>query len=169
MVSPWPEYDEALNFAAEEAEFERIMAVIRAVRNRRAEMNVPPSKRAKLYVATTFTDTFAGAATIFQKLAGASEVEVGAAFSLDNAVSIVTHDAKVYIPMGDLVDFEAERARLQKELAKAQDDLAFVGKKLNNPSFVEKAPAPVVQAQRDTAAKLRDKIAMLEESIAKLG
>ena len=169
MVSAWPEYSEALDFAAEEAEFERIMTVVRAVRNRRAEMNVPPSKRAKLYIASAFADTFAGASTIFQKLAGASEVEVGAAFALDNAVSIVTHDAKVYIPMGDLVDFEAERARLQKELAKAQDDLAFVGKKLNNPSFVEKAPAPVVQAQRDTAAKLQDKIAMLEESIAKLG
>ncbi|MBR5620589.1 MAG: class I tRNA ligase family protein, partial [Clostridia bacterium] len=169
MTSAWPEYDEALTFTVEESAMERIMEVVRAVRNRRAEMNVPPAKKAKLYIASNDTDTFADASTIFMKLAGASEVEVGKSFTLDGAVNIVTHDAKVYIPMGDLVDFEAERARLNKELAKAKDDLAYIGKKLNNPSFVEKAPAAVVQMQRDGAAKLEDKIAMLEESLAKLG
>ena len=169
MTSAWPAYDPALCFEAEEAEMERIMTVVRAVRNRRAEMNVAPSKRAKLHIASAFEKTFADAATIFMKLAGASEVEVGSAFALDNAVNIVTHDAVVYIPMGDLVDFEAERARLRKELAKAEDDLAFIQKKLSNASFVEKAPAAVVQVQRDNAKKCEDKIAMLKESLAKLG
>ncbi|MBR0107034.1 MAG: class I tRNA ligase family protein, partial [Lachnospiraceae bacterium] len=169
MTSAWPEYDESLTFTVEEAVMERIMEVVRAVRNRRAEMNVPPAKKAKLYIASNDADMFADASTIFMKLAGASEVEVGPSFTLDGAVNIVTHDAKIYIPMGDLVDFEAERSRLNKELAKAMDDLAYIGKKLNNPSFVEKAPAAVVQMQRDGAAKLRDKIAMLEESLAKLG
>ena len=169
MLSSWPQYDPALSFPEEEAEMERIMNVIRAVRNRRSEMNVPPSKKAKLYIATAFKDTFNSATEMFIKLASSSEVEVGDDYALDGAVNIVTHDAKVYIPMGDLVDFEAERARLQKELAKALDDLAFIGKKLNNPSFVEKAPAAVVQMQRDGAARLEDKIAMLRESIAKLG
>ncbi len=169
MTSAWPEYDESLTFSEEEAVMERIMEVVRAVRNRRAEMNVPPAKKAKLFIAANDTDIFSAASTIFMKLAGASEVEVGPAFSLDGAVNIVTHDAKVYIPMGDLVDFEAERTRLQKELAKAKDDLAYIGKKLNNPSFVEKAPAAVVQMQRDGAAKLEEKIKMLEESLAKLG
>ena len=169
MTSAWPEYDPALEFAAEEADMDRIMAIVRAVRNRRAEMNVPPSKKAKLYIASAFVDLFSNVSTVFMKLAGASEVEVGADFALDGAVNIVTHDAKVYIPMGDLVDFEAERARLQKELAKAEDDLAYIRKKLDNPSFVEKAPAAVVQTQRDGAARLVDKIAMLKESLAKLG
>ena len=169
MTSAWPQYDPALEFTAEETDMERIMAVVRAVRNRRAEMNVPPAKKAKLYIATSFNDLFSNASNIFMKLAAASDVEVGASFTLDGAVNIVTHDAQVYIPMGDLVDFEAERARLQKELAKAEDDLAFIGKKLNNPAFVEKAPAAVVQTQRDGAARLEDKIAMLKESLAKLG
>ena len=168
MISDWPKYNEALNFSAEEAEMERIMTAVRAIRNRRAEMNVPPSKRAKLYIATAFKDTFSNAVTVFQKLAGASEAEVGDEFTLDNAVSIITQDAKVYIPMGDLVDFEAERARLQKELTKAQADLEFINKKLSNPGFVSKAPEAVVNAQKESAAKLSDKIAMLEESIAKL-
>ncbi len=169
MISDWPKYNEALNFSAEEIEMERIMTAVRAIRNRRSEMNVPPSKKAKLYIATSFKETFGDAATIFAKLAGASEVEVGDEFTIENAVSIVTQDAKVYIPMGDLVDFEAERARLKKELSKAQADLDFINKKLSNPGFVSKAPEAVVNAQKESAAKLSDKISMLEESIAKLG
>ncbi|MBQ3151671.1 MAG: valine--tRNA ligase [Clostridia bacterium] len=168
MISEWPKFSTELDFSSDEAEMERIMTAVRAIRNRRAEMNVPPSKKAKVYIATSFKDTFSAAATVFTKLASASEVEVGDEFSIDNAVSIITQDAKVYIPMGDLVDFEAERARLQKELKKAQDDLEFINKKLSNPGFVSKAPEAVVNAQKESAAKLSDKIAMLQESIAKL-
>ena len=103
------------------------------------------------------------------RLASASETQVGDSFDAEGAVSIVTEDAKIYIPMGDLVDFEAEKARLEKELEKTQKDLDFVNGKLNNEKFVSKAPADVVQAQRDAAAKYSEKIEMLRESIAKLG
>ena len=169
MISEWPEYNDALSFAAEEAEMERVMTAVRAIRNRRAEMNVPPSKKAKVYIATAHKVTFEQGGVFMQRLASASEVEVADSFEIDGAVSIVTQDAKIYIPMGELVDFEAEKARLNKELAAVQKDLDFVNNKLSNENFVAKAPANVVAAQREQAAKYSEKIAMLKESIAKLG
>ncbi|MDY6016760.1 MAG: valine--tRNA ligase [Oscillospiraceae bacterium] len=169
MVSAWPEYDESHAFAAEEAEMERIMTAVRAIRNRRAEMNVPPSKKAKLYIATAYKDTFEQGGIFMQRLASASEVEVADEFEIDGSVCIVTHDAKIYIPMGELVDFEAEKARLNKELAAVQKDLDFVNGKLSNENFVAKAPAAVVEGQREQKAKYEEKIAMLKDSIAKLG
>ena len=169
MISKWPEYSEALAFDAEENEMEKIMEAVRAIRNRRAEMNVAPSKKAKYFVATADKETFEFAGVFMKRLASASEVEVGDSFDIDGAVAIVTSDAKIYIPMGELIDFEADRARLNKEKDKALKELDFIDKKLNNPGFVSKAPEAVVQGQRDAAAKLRDKVAMLDESIAKLG
>lgn len=103
-----------------------------------------------------------------QRLASASEVEIGDSFDIDGSVAIVTADAKIYIPMGELIDFEAERARLNKEKEKVLKDLDFINKKLNNPGFVSKAPEAVVQGQREAAAKLQDKLNMLDDSIAKL-
>ncbi len=169
MISAWPEFSEANAYAAEEAEMERIMTAVRAIRNRRAEMNVPPSKKAKVYIATAYKSTFEQGGVFMQKLASASEVEVADSFELEGAVCIVTADAKIYIPMGELVDFEAERARLLKELAAVQKDLDFVNSKLSNENFVAKAPAQVVAAQREQKARYEEKIAMLNESIAKLG
>ena len=169
MISAWPEFCDANAYSAEEAEMERIMTAIRAVRNRRAEMNVPPSRKAKVHIATSYKDTFEKGGIFMQRLASASEVEVAESFDLDGAVCIVTEDAKIYIPMGELVDFEAEKARLNKELAAVQKDLDFVNNKLSNENFVAKAPANVVAAQREQAAKYEEKIAMLKESIAKLG
>jgi len=169
MISAWPEFDDALSFSAEEAEMERIMTAVRAIRNRRAEMNVPPSKKAKVYIATSYKSTFEQGGVFMQRLASASEVEVADSFELEGAVCIVTQDSKIYIPMGELVDFEAEKARLNKELEAVQKDLDFVNNKLSNENFVAKAPANVVAAQREAAAKYAEKIAMLKESIAKLG
>ncbi len=169
MISAWPEFNEAFSYESEEAEMERIMTAVRAIRNRRAEMNVPPSKKAKVYIATAHKATFEQGCVFMQKLASASDVEIADAFELDGAVCIVTQDAKIYIPMGELVDFEAEKARLNKELAAVQKDLDFVNGKLSNENFVAKAPANVVAAQREQAAKYAEKIAMLKESIAKLG
>lgn len=168
MLSQWPEYDQKLNFSKEEAETERAMTAIRAIRNRRAEMNVPPSRKAKVYIETVYKDTFEQAADFFRKLAWASEVEIGDGFNIDGAVSIITEDAKIFIPMEELIDFEAERARLTRERDKAQKELDFINGKLNNEGFVSKAPESVVQGQRDAAAKLRDKIDMLCLSIAGL-
>ena len=104
-----------------------------------------------------------------ERLASASEAAVVDSFDDSTAVCIVTADAKIFIPMGDLIDFEAERKRLGKELAEAQKSLDFINNKLSNENFVSRAPAAVVDAQRAQAAKLAEKIAMLEESIAKLG
>lgn len=170
MISKWPEYDPALSFADEEAQMEKIMDAIRAIRNRRAEMNIPPSKKSKVYVETAFADVFAVGSEFIKRLAYASDVEIADAFGdLGNTVTIVTNDAKIYIPLGDLVDFEAEAKRLQKELAAAEEKLAFINKKLDNPGFVNKAPEKVVQQNRDEAVKLTEKIANLRSSLENLG
>ena len=170
MISKWPKYDPALSFADEEAQMEKIMDAIRAIRNRRAEMNIPPSKKSKVYVETAFADVFAVGSEFIKRLAYASDVEIADGFGdLGNTVTIVTNDAKIYIPLGDLVDFEAEAKRLQKELAAAEEKLAFINKKLDNPGFVNKAPEKVVQQNRDEAAKLTEKIANLRSSLENLG
>ena len=170
MISKWPEYDPTLSFADEEAQMEKIMDAIRAIRNRRAEMNIPPSKKSKVYVETAFSDVFAVGSEFIKRLAYASDVEIADAFGdLGNTVTIVTNDAKIYIPLGDLVDFEAEAKRLQKELAAAEEKLAFINKKLDNPGFVNKAPEKLVQQNRDEAAKLTEKIANLRSSLENLG
>ena len=170
MISKWPEYDPTLSFADEETQMEKIMDAIRAIRNRRAEMNIPPSKKSKVYVETAFSDVFAVGSEFIKRLAYASDVEIADAFGdLGNTVTIVTNDAKIYIPLGDLVDFEAEAKRLQKELAAAEEKLAFINKKLDNPGFVNKAPEKVVQQNRDEAAKLTEKIANLRSSLENLG
>ena len=170
MISKWPEYDPTLSFADEEAQMEKIMDAIRAIRNRRAEMNIPPSKKSKVYVETAFSDVFAVGSEFIKRLAYASDVEIADAFGdLGNTVTIVTNDAKIYIPLGDLVDFEAEAKRLQKELAAAEEKLAFINKKLDNPGFVNKAPEKVVQQNRDEATKLTEKIANLRSSLENLG
>ena len=171
MVSQWPEYLDTLHFAAEEAQMETLMNAVRAIRNRRSEMNVPPSKKAKVLVLTDKKDTFAAGAGFFPKLAYASDIELIDTVPVDAAkmASVVTEDAQLYMPMGDLIDFAAERARLEKEKAKVEDDIAFVMKKLDNPNFVSKAPEKVVAVEREKVEKLREHLAKLEESIAALG
>ena len=167
MISEWPVYKDEYDFSVEEQEMDRIMEAVRAIRNRRAEMNVPPSKKAKYYIATAHKDTFEKAGIFMQRLASCSEAEIGDSFEIDDAVCIVTTDAKIYIPLGELVDFEKEIARLNKEKEKVLKDLKFIDKKLNNENFVAKAPKAVVDGQREAAQKLRDKIAMIDESIEK--
>lgn len=171
MVSPFPVYQEALAFPQEEAQMAALMEAIRAVRNRRSEMNVPPSKKAKVLVLSEKQETFAAGRVFFARLAYASEVELIDTVPTDAAklVSIVTSDARLYIPMGELIDFDAERARLLKEKAKVEDDIAFVMRKLDNPKFVDKAPEAVVAAEREKVEKLRERLARLEESLAALG
>ena len=169
MISDWPKADSALNFAAEEAEMSRIMTAIKAVRNRRAEMNVAPSKKAKIFIETAYADTFLKGTVFFKRLASASEVEVAAHFDdMNSAVSIITESARLYIPMDELVDFKAELARLNKEKAGVQKELDFVNNKLNNENFVNKAPAAVVEGQRQAKAQLEEKMALILESIEKI-
>ena len=120
IVSAWPVYDGSLDFAAEEKEMERLMEAIRAIRNRRAEMNVPPSRKAQVYVESGFADTFRNGAVFMERLASASEVLVGEKFDIDGAVSVVTADATIKMPMAELIDIAAEKARLEKEKAGVQ-------------------------------------------------
>ena len=170
IISKWVEYDEKLNFSAEEAEIEKIMEAIRAIRNRRAEMNIPPSKKASVFVETADTASFSAGVEFIKRLASASDVSVAESFDdLGNVVTIITNDAKIYIPLGELVDFEAERKRLEKELAAAQDKLDFINKKLSNPGFVNKAPEKVVAQNREDAEKLSEKIESIKNSIENLG
>ena len=170
MISKWPEYDENLNFASEEQQVEKIMQAVRAIRNRRAEMNIPPSRKAAVFVETDDADTFRYGTEFIKRLAYASEVTVSGAFEdLGNIVTVITDSAKIFIPMGELVDFEAERKRLQKELAAAQDKLDFINKKLSNPGFVNKAPEKVVNQNREDAEKLEEKIAGIQDSLDSLG
>lgn len=169
MVADWPKADGALTYAAEEAQMERIMTAIKAVRNRRAEMNVPPSKKAKVFIETAYGDTFAAGTVFFNRLASASEVQVAEQFDgMDDAVSIITESARIYIPIDELVDFQAELKRLEKEKASVQKELDMVNGKLGNENFVSKAPAAVVEKQRQAKAQLEEKMALIEESMQKI-
>ncbi len=166
MRAPWPAYDPARAFPAEEKETERIMEAIRGIRNRRAEMNVPPSRKAELFIETPFADTFRAGERFMQKLASASAVQVGDHFDLAGAVSIVTPDATVKIPLDELVDRDAERARLQKERAAVEKQLEGALARLNNKAFTDKAPEQVVATARENAARLQEKLTQLERSMA---
>ena len=176
IIAPFPKYDEALSFPKDEEGFERVMEVIRAVRSRRAEMNVPPSRKAKVIICAQDQETYRSGAKYLSRLASASEVEVrgisGAGSDAEeNAkgmVTVTTSSARVLMPMAELVDLEAERARLEKELEKARAQLEAQNKKLANESFVSRAPEAVVNAERERAEKAKALIANLEESLAKL-
>ncbi len=169
IVSAWPVYDGSLDFAAEEKEMERLMEAIRAIRNRRAEMNVPPSRKAQVYVESGFADTFRNGAVFMERLASASEVLVGEKFDIDGAVSVVTADATIKMPMAELIDIAAEKARLEKEKAGVQKQLDGVLARLANKAFTDKAPENVVAGARENAARLQEQLALLDQSIMQLG
>ena len=170
IVAPYPKYDAALSFPEDEAGFELIMDAVKAVRSRRAEMNVPPSKRPTLIITSDRPEVFEAGRTYLSKLAYAGEVEISAEAPADTEgmVSVVTGSAKMFMPMAELVDIEKERARIEKELDKARAQLEAQNKKLANESFVSRAPEAVVNAERERAEKAKALIANLEESLAKL-
>jgi valyl-tRNA synthetase len=168
MVSKWPEFDETHCFPEAAGEMRKIMEAVRAVRNRRSEMNVPPSRRTHLYLATAEPEAFRMGIPIFKRLAWASNVEVGPSFNLDGAVTLVTPDAKIFIPTDELVDKKAELARLEKGLASAKKQFETAEAKLKNEKFLSKAPAKVVEGVRQNAAKLADHIALIESSIKEM-
>ena len=128
-------------------------------------MNVPPSKKAKLFIATAIPETFKNGEQFFIKLASASEVEIGDAFNIDGAVTVVTGDAKIYIPMEQLVDKEAELKRLNKELKQVEKMLAQDQSKLNNPGFMSKAPEKVIEKIKAQAEKEKEKISLINAAI----
>ena len=170
IIAPYPKYDAALSFPEDEAGFELIMDAVKAVRSRRAEMNVPPSKRPRLIISSDRPEVFEAGRTYLSKLAYAGEVDIvsEAPADTDGMVSVVTGSAKMFMPMAELVDLEKERARIEKELEKARGQLEAQNKKLANEAFVSRAPEAVVNAERERAEKAKALIANLEESLAKL-
>ena len=170
IVAKWPEASEKLSFKTEEAHMESVMNAIRAIRNRRAEMNVPPSKKATLYVLTAAPQVFTEGEGFIQRLAYADKVELldKEPENLNGLVTCATADAKLYIPMGQLVDIAKEQERIGKELEKARKNLAGLNGKLSNENFVSRAPEAVVNAEREKAKKAADLIAALEESLEAL-
>ncbi len=175
MISSYPTYNEALDFPSDAAEMERIIELIRAIRNRRAEMNIAPSRKAALYIATKYVDTFhEGTAPFFARLASAFGITVAESFnesvvSADTAVQVITPSAIAYLPMSDLIDFEKEKARLSSEIEKLQGEIKRLSGKLSNEGFVAKAPAAVVDAERQKLAAAEEKLRATEEALAKLG
>ena len=168
IVAQWPQYRQELAFSAEESHMESVMEAIRAIRARRTEMNVPPSKKAALYILTSKPNVYAEGEGFIQRLAYADTVTLLTAEpeNLDGMVTITTADAKLYIPMGQLVDVAKELERIAKELADARKFLTSVEGKLSNEKFVSRAPEAVVDAERQKAQKTRDLIAQLEQSEA---
>ncbi|MDF1494494.1 valine--tRNA ligase [Caproiciproducens sp. CPB-2] len=168
MVSRWPQYEESRCFPQAAENMRSIMEAVRAVRNRRSEMNVPPSRKTHLYIATGDAAMFEEGREIIKKLAYATEVEIGSDYQLDGAATIVTANAKLYIPMSELVDKKAELERLTKELESAQKQYQNAQEKLANEKFMSKAPTNVVEGVRQNADKLRDHIALIQSGIEAL-
>lgn len=168
MIAKYPEYDPALSFEKEEADFERVMEAIRTIRNARAEKNIPPSKKAAVYVETPFESVFSNAAPFFERLASASELIVGKDFDLGNTMQLVTDCARIFIPMGDLIDIEKELERLNKEKASCEKDIQFLNGKLSNEKFVSKAPEAVVAQEKEKLVKANERLAKILQSIQDL-
>ena len=165
IVAKWPEYDEALSFPQEAKNLENVMALIRAIRTRRNEMNVPPSKKAHIYIDTAHPAPYEEASEFIARLAYGSKVEIGTGFDVQGAVTAVTDDAKALLPMDDLVDKAAEIARLNKELANAQKQLDTVKAKLANEKFTSKAPQNVIDGVKANGEKLEAKIKLILETL----
>ena len=170
MLADWPKYDESLNFGAEAAHMESVMNAIRSIRNRRAEMNVPPSKKSTLYVVSDKGEIFRQGEGFICRLAYADKVIICETDpeGHENMVCVVTNDAKLYIPLEELIDFEKELARLEKEKANCLKQIAMFEGKLSNEAFVSRAPEKVVSEQREKLEKNRALLAQLEESEKRL-
>lgn len=173
MIAEYPNADPTLSFPADAEKTERLIAVIKAIRARRTEMNVAPSRKTKVYIETKYADSF-GKATyaFFERLASASEVDVAESFTgvigADDAAQIITDSATVYLPLSELIDTAKERARLEGEQKRVTSEIARLSGKLANAGFVSKAPAAVVEGERAKLEKYRETLAGIEAALAKL-
>ena len=171
MTQSWPTFDEAHNWADEEEAFEKVMDYIKAVRTMRTEMNVHPAKKTSMIIETADAAPFQKAQVYLAKFAFATDVTFTEKYegSTDGMVQVSTHAARGFIPMMELIDRDKELARLNKEKAKAEKEMAMFANQLNNPKFVERAPAALVEEIRNKYAKSQDKLANIEQSIKALG
>ena len=174
MISAYPAPDAKFDFAADAEKMERLISAIRAIRARRNEMNIVPSRKAKVYIATRYSDSFnENTAVFFSRLASASEVEIAESFdssviSADDAVQIVTDAASIFLPLSDIIDVEKEKEKLLGELKKTEGEIARLEGKLSNAGFVAKAPAAVVEGEKEKLAKYKEKLEGIKAAIAKL-
>lgn len=168
MLEKFPEYDESLYYESEEKDFEKIITAIKGIRNRRAEMNVPPSKKAKVFIETPYEEVFKLGAMFFERLASASEVEVKDKIDLSDALTVVTDSARIFIPLDEIVDKQKELDRLNKEKKAVQKDIDFLSGKLSNEGFLAKAPAQLVEKEKAKLKIAKQKMEKILESIEKL-
>ena len=169
MLRRFTEADDIPSFPEEEGAMERVIDAIRAIRARRAEMNVPPSRKAKVTIVTNYPEAFGEAVyPFFERLASAQSVELCDSYSDDTAVRIITDSAAIYMPLADIIDFEAEKKRLGTELDKVNGEIARLEGKLSNESFTSRAPAAVVDAEREKLARYIEKKNGIEQALAAL-
>ena len=171
MLQDWPVYTEAFNFAKEESDFEKIVALIKAVRTVRTDMNVHPTKRTHFIIETATPDAFASGIAFLEKFAFATEVTLVDKFEGDTngMVQVITETARAFMPLMELIDRDKELARLNKELEACEKNIASINAKVGNENFVAKAPEKVVNDMREKLAAALQKKAGIEESIAALG
>ena len=167
MVRRYTAFCETLSFPDDEADFESIMAAVRAVRARRAEMNVPPSRKPSLIIVTEKLDVFEAGRVYLGRLAYAGEVSVISTppDDLSGLVSVVTNDARLFIPLSELVDLEKERERVMKEISKVNGEIERTKQKLGNEQFTAKAPEHVISAEREKLEKYQALLENLNESL----
>ena len=167
VISDWPKADDSLCFSKDAENLEIIKEALKAVRNKRAEMNIPPSKKAAMFIVTEKSDLFNSSKVFFQKLASASTVEIKSNKDgiEENAVAVIVNGAQIFIPMGELVDFEKEIERLENEKKTLLSEIKRVEGKLSNKGFVDKAPAHVVEEEKAKDEKYRQMLSKVEESL----
>ncbi len=169
MISKYPEYDPSLDFSEAEEAIDRMIGCIVAIRARRAEMNVPPSRKAKLYVVTKYENNFKQCEKILEKLAYTSSLIITDKYESDDAVMIATDSGSLYIPLSEVVDLDKERARLAEQMKKNDAEIERIERKLSNEGFVSKAPAAVIEGERVKLNKYLETKEALKAAIAKLG
>ena len=169
MVAEYPAYNESFNFPEDEKYMSGVIDAIKAVRNRRAEMNVPPSRKAHIFIKTPDKTAFEGSEIFFEKLASAAGVTYIDGEEPENAVSIVSGDSVLYLPVNEMVDTEAERARLNKELENAEKMINSANSKLNNADFVSRAPEKVVNIEKEKLEKFTSLKASILAELERLG
>ena len=167
MIQPYPVFSEDLHFPDDEADFESVITAVRAVRARRAEMNVPLSKKPSLIIVTEKPEVFEAGRVYLSRLAYAGELIITRENPVDmnGLISVATGDARLYMPLSELVDFEKERERIEKEIAKTRGDIERAEQKLQNEQFTSKAPEHVIKTERDKLAKLRALLDNLVEGL----
>lgn len=164
MISKWPEFHQEMAYRKERETFEKIMDVIKRVRNIRSQMQVEQRRKIRLYIQTETPEIFVQGASFIQRLAGVEKV-ILTPYTGENAIKEATDTARLFIPMDDLLDKEKELLRLGKEKKKCEEEISFLNKKLKNPNFVHKAPTNVVENEKLKLEKAQNRLIKIEKNL----